>query len=313
VKVFESVPLCEPLINPIVTIGTFDGVHLGHCKILNRIKQKADSVNGQSVVITFNPHPRQVLFPDDENLKLLTTQAEKIEYLEKNGIDVVIILPFTKAFSRMTANEFIRDILMTEIGVKELVIGYDHHFGRNREGSIASLREMATSFGFIVEEIPAELIDEVTVSSTKIRNAINNGDIKNANSFLGYDFKFSGKVVEGKKLGHTLGFATANLEIADTYKIIPQKGVYVVKVKCNFLTYSGVMNIGYRPTIENKEELKVEVHILDFEANIYGQMLEVTVIEKLRDEQKFEGLVQLKEQIGKDVAIARKVLSTKEK
>jgi riboflavin kinase / FMN adenylyltransferase len=313
VKVFESVPLCEPLINPIVTIGTFDGVHLGHCKILHRIKQKAKAAGGQSVVITFNPHPRQVLFPFDENLKLLTTQEEKIEYLEKNGIDVVIILPFTKEFSRMTATEFIRDILVNEIGVKELVIGYDHHFGRNREGSIASLREMAGTFGFLVEEIPAELIDEVTVSSTKIRNAIMDGEMVNANTFLGYEFKFSGKVVEGKKLGRTLGFATANLEIKEKFKILPKIGVYAVRVVCNFKTHLGVMNIGYRPTVENSEQLKIEVHVLDFEENIYGQMLEVIVIGKLRDEQKFDGLDQLKAQIGKDVASARIILNTKVK
>ncbi len=307
-KVFESLPLCEPLVNPVVTIGTFDGVHLGHLKILNRLKESAKKINGQSVVITFNPHPRQVLFPFDENLKLLTTQIEKIEYLEKNGIDVLIVIEFTKAFSRITAMEFIRDILVNEIGVKELIIGYDHHFGRNREGSIDSLREMATMFDFKVEEIPAQLIDEVAISSTKIRNAIESGDFKTANAFLGYEFKFTGIVEHGQKLGKTIGFATANLKIEEKTKILPKKGVYAVRVNCNFLAYSGVMNIGYRPTVGNFEQLRVEVHIFDFDEDIYGMELAVTVVEKIRDEQKFEGIELLKEQIRRDILEAKKIL-----
>lgn len=310
-KVFESLPLCEPLINPVITIGTFDGVHLGHSKILNRVKHQAKLIGGQSVVITFNPHPRQVLFPFDENLKLLTTQLEKIEYLEKNGIDVLIVIEFTKAFSRLTAMEFIRDILVNQLGVKELIIGYDHHFGRNREGSIESLREMATAFDFKVEEIPAELIDEVTVSSTKIRNAINEGDFETANAFLGYNFKFSGVVEHGQKLGNTIGFPTANIKVDDKTKILPAKGVYAVLVDCNFSTYLGVMNIGYRPTVGTFEQLRIEVHIFDFDKEIYGTELAITIVEKIREEQKFDGIEKLKQQISKDVIAAKRILSYK--
>lgn len=307
-KVFESLPLCEALINPVVTIGTFDGVHLGHTKILNRLKEKATSIGGQSVVITFNPHPRQVIFPFDDNLKLLNTQLEKIEHLESSGIDVLIIIEFTKAFSRLTAMEFIRDILVNQIGVKELVIGYDHHFGRNREGSIASLREMASSFGFAVEEIPVELIDEVSISSTKIRTAIELGDFETANAFLGYPFNFTGIVEHGQKLGKGIGFATANIQVSEKTKILPAKGVYAVRVNCNFNTHLGVMNIGYRPTVGNFEQLRIEVHLFDFDEDIYGKELTVSVIKKIRDEQKFEGIEELREQISIDVIEAKKIL-----
>ena len=310
-KVFRSLPLGEELTNPVVTIGTFDGVHLGHLKILKRIKDRAKIIGGQSVVITFHPHPRQVLFPDDENLRLLNTQEEKIENLERNGVDVLVILEFTKEFSRLTALEFIRDILVAKIGVNELVIGYDHHFGRNREGSIESLKEMATTYGFLVEEIPAELIDEVTVSSTKIRNAILEGDMISANSFLGYRFRFSGKVEHGQKLGRTIGFPTANVKLSDKVKILPGNGVYAVKVHCNFLTLSGVMNIGLRPTVGDFEETKVEVHIFDFDTEIYDETMTVWVIKKLRDEQKFEGIAQLKAQIAVDVTEAKRILEVK--
>jgi riboflavin kinase/FMN adenylyltransferase len=308
VKVFHSLPLSEKLINPVVTIGTFDGVHLGHVKILNRLKKRASLIKGQSIVITFNPHPRQVLFPDDDNLKLLSTHQEKITLLERNGIDVLIIIEFTKEFSRLTALEFIRDILVNQVGVRELIIGYDHHFGRNREGSIESLKEMAQTFDFKVEEIPAEEIDEVTISSTKIRKAINEGDMETANAFLGYEFGIKGIVEHGQKLGKTLGFPTANIHIPDKLKIIPKKGVYAVKVTCNFMTHQGVMNIGYRPTVDDSQQLRIETHIFDFDEDIYGKEIGVQVIHKLRDEQKFEGLEQLKKQIGKDILAARSIL-----
>lgn len=307
-KVFHSLPLTEKLVNPVVTIGTFDGVHIGHTKILDRLKKRASNINGQSVVITFNPHPRQVLFPDDDNLKLLSTQQEKIELLERNGIDILIIIEFTREFSRLTALEFIRDILVNQVGVSELIIGYDHHFGRNREGSIESLKEMAQTFDFKVEEIPAEEIDEVTISSTKIRKAITEGDMHTTNAFLGYDFGFRGIVEHGQKLGKSLGFPTANIHIPEKVKIIPQKGVYAVRVTCNFQTHKGVMNIGYRPTVDNSPQLRIEVHIFDFDQDIYGKEIGVHVIHKLRDEQKFDGLEQLKTQIGKDIVAARSIL-----
>lgn len=307
-KVFKSLPLPGPIPNPVITIGTFDGVHLGHLKILERLKQRAQEMGGQSVVMTFDPHPRQVLFPDDENLRLINTLDEKIANLEKAGIENLVIQPFTKDFSRLTALEFVRDILVSQLGVKELIIGYDHHFGRNREGSIEQLREMSATFGFSVEEIPARLIDEVTVSSTKIRNAILEGDMHTANAYLGYAFSFTGTVVHGDKRGRTIGFPTANIELNDAYKILPGAGVYAVKATVKGQRYNGVMNLGYRPTVSDSRQLRVEVHLFDMNEEIYGEKMTITVADRIRGEQKFNSLVELGEQIKRDVAQSKKIL-----
>lgn len=308
VKVFRSLPLDQPITNPVITIGTFDGVHMGHVKILETVKQRAAQLQGESMVMTFDPHPRQVLFPFDENLKLINTPQEKIENLERNGIQNLVVKEFNKDFSRLTAVEFVRDILVNQLGVKELIIGYDHHFGRNREGSIDNLREMSVTFGFTVLEIPARLIDEVTVSSTKIRNAILEGDLHTANTYLGYVFSFTGTVVKGDQRGRTIGFPTANVEVPFKYKILPGQGVYAVKGRVDGQWYNGVMNIGYRPTVTDLEHLKTEVHLFGLSKEIYGQDITVQVIEKIRNEQKFNSVVELAAQIKLDADKAQKIL-----
>jgi len=313
VKVFNDLPLPEPIPYPVITIGTFDGVHQGHVKILDRLKQRAAQVGGQTVVMTFDPHPRQVLFPYDENLRLINTLDEKIINLERAGIDNVVIKTFNKDFSRLTALEFVRDILVNQLGVKELIIGHDHHFGRNREGSIDQLREMSATYGFNVEEIPARLIDEVTVSSTKIRNAILEGDMHTANAYLGYLFSFTGRVMHCDKRGRTIGFPTANIQVPDAYKILPGSGVYAVRAKVTGQWYDGVMNLGYRPTVTEVKQLRTEVHLFDMDADIYDEDMTVKVLEKIRSEQKFNSLVELGEQIKKDVAESKKILERSEK
>src|SRR4051812_6868705 len=225
-NVYQGIEEFKVLSHAVVTIGTFDGVHLGHQKILSRLTELAAEEKGETVVLTFFPHPRMVLQPDDNDLKLITTMNERVELLRKYGVDHLIIQPFSKEFSRMSAMEFVRDILVNKIGTKTLVIGYDHHFGRNREGSFKDLEAMANVYNYRVEEIPKQVIDDAAVSSTKIRNALLNGDIKTANHLLGHDFALSGKVVDGDKIGRSLGFPTANINIAESYKLIPKSGIY---------------------------------------------------------------------------------------
>lgn len=308
-KIFKQFPLPEQIVNPVITLGTFDGVHSGHVKILQRLKQKAEAIRGTSVVITFDPHPRQVLFPHDDNLRLLNTLEERIENIGKHGIDIVIVQEFTKEFSRLTAIEFVRDYLINQIGLKELVIGHDHHFGRNREGSIEILKEMAQTFGFDLDQIPAQLIDEVSVSSTKVRNAIQTGEMQTANQFLGYNFCLSGLVVKGKGLGNQLGFPTANINIANPHKILPAFGVYAVRTFIDNTWYKGVMNVGIKPTVSTTADINVEVYIMDFSQDIYGKQIKVEVLKRIRSEKKFDSVNELKKQIGLDVEEAKKLFS----
>jgi riboflavin kinase/FMN adenylyltransferase len=299
VKIYTNIENFKSVKNPVVTTGTFDGVHLGHQKIISRLKNVAHNENGETVLLTFYPHPRMVLFPDDNALKLLNTQPEKIELLEKYGVEHLIIYPFTKAFSRLTSIEFVRDILVNKIKTKRLVIGYNHHFGRNREGSFEHLKEFGPLYGFEVEEIPAKDIDHVEISSTKIREALQTGDIKTATTYLGLNYTLSGKVVAGKQLGRTIGYPTANIEVEDKYKLIPADGVYAVKVKHKGELYGGMLNIGNNPTVEGKGR-SVEVNIFDFNKDIYGDEATIYFIERLRDEVKFNNLEELKEQLVKD-------------
>lgn len=310
-KIHTVLPQKDQFVRPVVTLGTFDGVHMGHRKILDRLNEKAKSIDGQSVVITFDPHPRKVLFPHDDNIKLINTLTEKIQNFENAGVDHVVILPFTKDFSRLTALEFVRDYLINLIGVHEFVIGYDHHFGRNREGSIENLKEMAATYGFGLEEIPVKLVDEVSVSSTKIRHAILEGDIEQANHFLGYSFLFSGIVEHGAKKGRALGFPTANLNLPDKDKIIPSNGVYSVVARLGQNEFNGIMNIGIKPTVGNFTQRFIEVHLFDFSNEIYGEVLTIKVINRIRDEKKFNGLDELKDQIGKDIVQAKLMLNVK--
>jgi len=306
-KVYNNIKEFSTVRNAVVTTGTFDGVHLGHHKIIDRLKNIAKAIDGETVILTFDPHPRLVLFPEDNDLKLLNTRTEKIELLAKAGIDNLIIHPFTKEFSRTSSLEFIRDILVAKLHTKRLVIGYNHHFGRNREGSFEHLLEFGPVYGFEVEEIPAQEVDTIEISSTKIRNAILNGDILTANTYLRGDFSFNGTVIEGKKLGRKLGYPTANLKLEDKYKIIPAFGVYAVKAIHDGTEYGAMMNIGNNPTTD-KSGVHIEVNIFNFNQEIYGDTLTVRVIERLRDEKKFNGLEELKAAINQDKIQSLQVL-----
>lgn len=282
----------------IVTIGTYDGVHLGHQKIIKNIVDQAKNSNMDSVVFTFDPHPRVVLSKSND-LKLIQTIAERSDRLEKTGLDYLIIHPFDKAFSRMSAFEFVRDVLVNQLHVQKLIIGYDHHFGKNREGNIDQLREYAHMFEFEVEEIPALDIDEVSVSSTKIRQALSEGKIEKANSYLGYPFSIEGEVVKGNQIGKGLGFPTANLKINDPLKQLPKSGAYIVESEIDNRTYLGMLNIGFRPTIDGRD-ISIEVYFENLDQDLYGQKIKLNFIRFLREEKRFESLEKLKEQLAKD-------------
>ncbi|HEY6162595.1 MAG TPA: bifunctional riboflavin kinase/FAD synthetase [Bacteroidia bacterium] len=285
--------------NPVVTTGTFDGVHLGHQRIIKRIREIAKKEKGETVLVTFYPHPRMVLFPDDNELRLLNTQEEKTALLEKFGIDNLVIIPFTKQFSRLSSVEFVRDIIVNRIGTKKLVIGYNHHFGRNREGSFEHLKEYGPMYGFTVEEIPAIDVDQVEVSSTKIRKALGEGDIRTANTYLGYEYMLHGTVVHGKKLGREIGYPTANISVDDKYKLVPADGIYAVSVEVRGKTHKGMMSIGMNPTVNGKGRT-IEVNILDFNEEIYGERIGIGFRDWIREEKKFSDLEELKVQLGRD-------------
>jgi riboflavin kinase/FMN adenylyltransferase len=286
-----------------LTIGTFDGVHLGHRKIIDRLNEIAREIKGESVIFTFDPHPRKVISPDESNLRLLTSLDEKIELFEQSGIDHLIIYPFTPEFAQLTYSEFVEQILVGQIHTKFLVVGYDHKFGKNRQGDFEFLKNCADRLGFRIEKLDVLLMNESNISSTKIREAIQHGDIDTANRFLGYPFAIHGIVVEGQKLGRQIQFPTANIETLDPDKIIPGYGVYVVQVKVAGKLYQGMLNIGSRPTVNNNADHRsVEVNIFDFDADIYGEHLEVIFLHKLREEQKFASLDALKDQLAKDKA-----------
>lgn len=309
-KVHQGIENFETINYAVVTTGTFDGVHVGHRKILDRLCQLAKKHQGESVLLTFYPHPRMVLQPDSE-LKLINTIEEKVNLMEEVGIDHLIIHPFTQAFSRTSSLEFVRDLLVNKIGTKKLVIGYDHHFGRNREGSFEHLKEFGPLYGFDIEEISAQEVDDVNVSSTKIRRAIQEGDLNTANEFLNRPFSITGDVVKGQQIGRVLGYPTANLKVNSQYKLLPKTGVYAVHVDLgDNIVHHGMMNIGYRPTVENENtELKIEVHLFDFDSDLYGKQLKVKVLNRLRDEQKFDSLEDLKGAVAKDAINAKRILS----
>lgn len=313
-KVYTDIDQFGPVEKPFVTTGTYDGVHFGHRVILNKLIKQAKAHGGESVLLTFYPHPRMILFPEDNNLKLLTTQPEKIKLLEKLGIEHLIIIPFTVEFSRMKAFEFVRDILVNKIGVHKLIIGYDHQFGRNREGSLKQLEEYAPMFEFEIEEIPAQDIDTVKISSTKIRNALMVGDIRTADEYLGYEYPISGEVIRGNQIGRALGFPTANIQYNNHYKLIPANGVYAVEIRVKETTYKGMMNIGRRPTLNDHDAgMTLEVNIFDFDEMIYGKVITVLLRKRIRNEIKFKNLEALSAQLVKDKAkIARYFRETKD-
>lgn len=298
-KIYHSLDEIDCLHQTIVTSGTFDGVHLGHVRILKRLVQLAKSEMRESVVITFWPHPRFILHNDEASFGLLSTLEEKLVAFKEIGIDHVLVIPFTKAFSLISSSDFVNNILVKKLDVKKLVIGYDHKFGQNREGGFEYLKENSKEFGFEVEEIPREDIENIGISSTKIRQALESGDVELASKFLGRHYSLSGEVVLGKQLGRTIGFPTANINVSDSSKLIPLDGVYGVHVEVGDQHFNGLMNIGNRPTV-NGLNRTIEVHLLDFEGDLYDQKIEVVFICRIRAEQKFAGLEELKNQIQKD-------------
>lgn len=298
-KIYHNLDDFSPLPNAVVTSGTFDGVHLGHQKILDRLKEVASKHSGETVVITFWPHPRLVLNPTDTKLKLLNTFEERIELIKEQGIQHLLRIPFTKEFSNISSADFIQKILVGKIGTRKLVIGYDHHFGKNREGSFEQLRLNGPRFGFDVEEIPRQEIENIGISSTKIRTALEAGDVAGASTLLGRPYSITGRVVQGEKLGRMLGFPTANLDLDSHYKLIPAEGIYAVMVLHEGQTYKGMLYIGQRPTVGGVHQT-IEVNIFDFDKDIYGETLTVQFISNIRQDIKFNDLEALKKQLALD-------------
>ena len=286
-----------------VTIGTFDGVHFGHQKILEKLVSEAKAAGKKSVLLTFFPHPRMVL-QKNAKIEMINTIDERSALLEKTGLDYLIIHPFSKAFSRTTALEFVRDTLVNTLNISKLIIGYDHHFGKNREGNIDQLTEYSHLYDFTVEEILAQDIDDVSVSSTKIRRALAGGNLKTANNYLGYNFMLNGLVVNGKQLGGKIGYPTANIDVQEAYKLIPKTGVYVVQSTIEDKTIFGMMNIGSRPTVDGNHQT-IEVHFFDFNQDLYGKHLTISLLYFLRDEHKFDAISSLVLQLKKDEETAR--------
>lgn len=295
--------------NAVLTIGTYDGVHAGHQAIIQRINAIAEEINGESVVLTFDPHPRLVLDPKSKDLKLISTIQEKIALLDMFGLDHLVITPFSKAFASMDAAVYIEEILVKKFKPKVIVIGYDHRFGKDRLGNIDLLRAMGPEFGYTVEEISVQTIEEISVSSTKVRHALLSGDIESANQLLAHPFTISGTVVHGDKIGRTLGFPTANIVVEDPHKLIPPTGVYATWVDIGQHRYQGALNIGYRPTVTSNGELRVEVFILEFNEDLYGQTLRLILMKKIRDDKKFDTMDALVQQMHHDVSEVKKILT----
>ena len=306
-KIYKDIEDFKGGKNPIVTIGTFDGVHVGHQKIIDRMRAVANKVDGETVLLTFYPHPRLVIHPDSKNLRFINIQKRKIELLEKAGIDHLIIIPFTKEFSKLTSTQFIKEYIAEKIQARKLIIGYDHHFGKNRLGDFSILYDLGKKYNFEVEKIPAQDVENIAVSSTKIRKALNEGKIKIANNLLGYEYSITGVVVQGNKIGRTIGFPTANIELEDEYKLITANGVYASRVEYEGVIYQGMSNIGVRPTV-NHSDLTIEVNIFDFDKEIYGETISIYFVERIRSEVKFDDLEALKTQLTLDKETVKKLL-----
>ncbi len=294
-KKIENYKSKEPAV---VTIGTFDGVHIGHQKIVKRLINAGKIKGLKSVILTFFPHPRMVL-QKDSTIKLINTIDERHAILDALGLDYLLIKKFTKEFSRLTAEDFVKQILVDKLHAKKVIIGYDHRFGRNRNANIEDLKRFGKAYNFDVEEISAQDINEVAVSSTKIRKALDEGDITKANTFLGYAFMITGTVVEGKGLGRQLGFSTANIKVKEDYKLIPKYGSYIVSSVINDEKTFGMLNIGINPTVDGNTE-SIEVHFFNFNKNIYNEIIQIDLHKRIRDEQKFESVDALKLQLAKD-------------
>ena len=294
--------------NAIVTIGTFDGVHLGHQAILKDMVKTAKEIGGETVVITFYPHPRQVLNINAANLRFITTQEEKLQLLEKSGVDNVVVVNFTKEFSRVSSEDFIRDYIIEHINPVKLVIGYDHHFGNNRMGDFSLLSEMQNKYNFKVQRIEAHDVENIAVSSTKIRHSLQQGDVSRANALLGYQFSYIGKVVSGNKIGREIGYRTANIEVEKEFRLIETSGVYATYVDYEGKEYKSMTYIGKKPTINNDEIENIEVHLFDFEGDLYDKEIKVRFVARVRGEQKFESLDALKKQLQIDEKNIREIL-----
>lgn len=306
-KIYYNIDDFVKLPNAVVTSGTFDGVHIGHQRILERLKEVADKSKGETVVITFWPHPRLVLYPEDNTLQILNTFEEKADLLKEQGIQHLLRIPFTKEFSQISSQEFVDYILVKRIGTKKLVIGYDHRFGKNREGSFEQLKLNGPKYGFDVEEIPRQEIDDIGVSSTKIRKALFEGDVETATHFLGRPYAMSGRIVKGDKLGRVLGFPTANIDIDSHHKLIPAEGIYAVTVQHESTTFGGMLYIGNRPTVGGTKR-SIEVNIFDFDKEIYGENLTIKLVAPLRKDFHFADLEALKNQLEADKASASHIL-----
>lgn len=308
-KIFHSIHDFKSTKRTILTLGTFDGVHIGHKKILEKVNQNTIEQTTESLVLTFFPHPRMVL-EDKSEMKLLNTLSEKIELLEKSGLENLVIHPFDEKFSQLTAHEFVKTVLVDQFNIKKIIIGYDHRFGKNRTANFDDLVAFGKQYDFEVEQISAQEIETVSVSSTKIRKALDEGNMKKANEYLGYDYFLTGTIIKGKQIGRTIGFPTANLKIEEDYKLIPRNGVYIVKSELNRKTVFGIMNIGFNPTVEG-QDLSVEIHYLDNNDDLYGQKISVSLIHFVRAEQHFESVFLLKEQLEKDKNTALHFLKSK--
>jgi riboflavin kinase/FMN adenylyltransferase len=297
-KIFHSITDFKSTKKTIVTLGTFDGVHIGHQKILEKVTQKKEPKDYESLVLTFFPHPRMVL-EGQSDVKLLNTLSEKIELLKKNGLDNLVIHPFDEKFSQLTAHDFVKTVLVDQFHIQKIIIGHDHRFGKNRTANIDDLIAYGKQYDFEVEQISVQEIEAVSVSSTKIRKALDAGNMELANRFLGYDYFLTGIVQKGKQVGRTIGFPTANLKIEENYKLIPRNGVYIVKSILDQETIYGIMNIGFNPTVEG-QDLSIEIHFLDYNADLYGQEISVSLLHFIRSEQKFQSILLLKAQLESD-------------
>lgn len=307
-KIFNSIKSFSASRQTIVTIGTFDGVHLGHRKILEQITKNAQELNCESLVLTFFPHPRTVL-QDDTEMKQLNTLDEKISLLDSLGVDNLVVHPFDKEFSRLTAEEFVKDVLVDVFKVRKIIIGHDHRFGRNRTANIDDLIIFGETFGFDVEQISVEQLNEVSISSTKIRNALLGGNVELAANYLGYNYSLTGTVTQGKQLGGTIGYPTANITIAENYKLIPANGVYIAQSTIDDQVVYGMMNIGIRPTVDGTTQT-IEVHFFDFNQDLYSQKITVSLLKRMRSEQKFESIDALKAQLGNDKSTAEDYIAS---
>ena len=293
---------------PVITDGVFDGVHKGHIGILERVKQSASVIGGESVIVTFWPHPRIVLH-QDASIKLINTLEEKLQLFEIFGIQHIVILPFTAEFSKITSQQFVEEIMVSKLKVSHLIIGFNHHFGKGREGNFELMKEYSGRFGFTLEKLDAQIVENEKVSSTLIRQALDNGDIATANKYLGYEYMITGNVIEGKKIGRTIGFPTANIKIDHNFKLIPKPGVYAVEVDIAGIRRPGMLNIGYNPTVgTSPDKLTIEVHILNFTDDLYHKTITLYFKQRIRNEIKFDGLDQLKQQLNSDKAEVIKIL-----